>query len=620
MGLRNQLAERMPLSREPIDFELGLGDVAGASFQLAQRDTALNHGIKKLRRMELEKEDSPLIQPDQANEMAPGLPIPFSNPIKLSVLQDIVAENELRTELQRKIALGPNTVFSKITQFGAALLAHAMDPFEFAAGALAGTAIGALGEWMIAGKTAVRSERMVKMGVALTRGDKVSFTRLATEGVAGNLAIEPALYKGTIEDHQDATIFNSAVSVIGGGLGFAAAIKGLSVVPEYISRFGKMAVENHLRAADARVSGGKKTNVREMTKIFVEESHHSGPKADMVEPHLVGKNSGEILDMEHVHNPLNGETINTVSPSDALGEVTKRRWFIPSRLKRPDIDTLNTINTGKDFGRGITLTDNPLIANGVASHSTLNAPGSIHEVKLDGINQITDMDTTHIKNRSGDRTRLKNDLTNIGLSKSEVAHVLKNEPSWMQAWERILALKQAGKLKGVQFVEPLQERFMDLVPGEAVKYETSSTLGIKHQPQNNIHIKRSTIEKLSSKDKVPFTQLEQYDADPIYNKKMTREQYEDLANDYGNKETDRYYDKEVAQAYEKIDLNPLENPKVKEFDELFQENKKIIDDLAKGEELTPDELAMKEHLDTIESTHAKELEISNDAYNCQIGL
>lgn len=621
MGLRGQLAERLPLNREPIDFKLGYMEQAGAAFQLAARDTAMVQLMKKFRRMQLEQEDSPLIQPDQANELVPGLPRPFENPVKLSVLQDIQAEHDLRTTLERKITLGPEGVKSSATQLSASLLAHAMDPIEFAAGALMTPAVGAMGSRMIsasvAGKLPIAAGRI---GVALARSDRLTFTRLATEGIAGNLLAEPLIYAGTLEDHQDANIYNSAVSVIGGGLGFAAAIKGLSVLPEFISRFGAMNVENHTRAATAQLNGGKKLSVNKMTENVVQEAMEGAPRADMPSQVLKSRVDKAELDMNYKHTGYDAETMRTRSPSEAFVRTKQRRWFIPVSNKSPMIKPGFTLNPGKNLGKGITLTDNPLIANGMASHSSLKAEGSLHEVSMDKIHHITDLDNNYVLRRSPERRNFEKGLKDMGFNKTEIAYVVKNEPTWMEALERVGELKRQDKLKGVQFIEPLEDKVVDLIPGSALKYEMNTTLGIKHQPQNAIFIKQSELERLYQSEKTPFTKVNQYDADASFNKKLTEEQYNELAADYKNPQTDRYYDKTAVTDYETRALNPTEDPKVNEIEEIFQENKKVIKKLAETEDLTKEELEIVDRIEEIEASHQKELEISQDAYNCQLGV
>lgn len=621
MGLRGQIADPLDLSESIVDLNLSRMDQAGAAFQLAQRDTAMLHSFKQIRRMKLEAEDSPLILPDQANEMAPDIPKPFEEPIKLSVLQDIIAEHELQKDLQFKIALGPQDLLSTGMQFGASLLAHALDPIEFGAGALMTPATSAIGSRMItssiagAGKVPISVGRI---GVALARSDKATFARLATEGLAGNLAVEPFIYAGTIADHQDANIYDSFVSVVGGSLGFAAAIKGLSLMPSYVAKLGSAAVGAHTRVSVGQFGAGKKVTTSKMTKALIKESYEGGPRADMEVGGLVSKKTGAILDMEHDHRPFDASA--ELGSSKVVPKLKGRRWYIASRSKKANIEPLQTMSTGRQFGSGITLSDNPVITNGVASNSTLKNPGSVYEVDLDNISYVTDLDNQILAPKSHARKNLGESLKNIGLNKSEVTTVLKNSPTYMQAWDRLRLLHSSGKLKGVEGADiiKLDEKFSNMVPGDALKYETSSTLGVDHRPQNNLFIKKSTLEWMDKKGKAPFRQVDRYDANPEFNRLPTKQELGELSKDYQSKETDRFHDREAIEEYNS--LNPANDPVVGEVNEIFQANKKALDDLAAADEFIPEELEVYERIQRVEAEHIKEMEISREAYNCRIGI
>lgn len=616
--------------------ELGLGEAnielsrlqqAQAQWQLGGRNTGLGHVFKQFRRAKARMEDSPLIDVKQANELAPDLPEPITEPIKLSVLQDLIAENELQTTLRKRIAAGPDDWVSAGQGFLMNMGVHMMDPLEFMAGGFASMGVGALGKAMMAGRF-TKSASAIKMGEALAHGDKVTYARLATEGLLGEAAIEPFLIAGTLDDHQDVDIMNSFISVAGGSLGFAALMRGVAEVPTLLSKFGENAAGAYHRVSTGQLMYGKKVRADKVTKQVVEEAHNAGPSEKIPDTNITSKSGERTIDVNHKSQNITPRS-QIEGPSFALQRARDTRWYIPHRLAggigTDERSILNAINPGKYLGgKGITLTDNPMTANGYASHSMLKSKGNIYEVapfpdsKLVNIQHI---DYETIPPKSTARQLASAQLTKLGLNKTEVQKVLKNNPTYLEAMDRLIALKNQGKLKGVKDIGELQDWFIENVTrGDAVAYRNTKTAGVDHKPQNLLYIKPSTIERLQKKGKSVFKTLDEYEPNSDFNKRPSKAELTEFAEDYANPKTDRYYDSDAATELESVGLNPMDDPAVAELNEITQSHRDTLKAMDEAGELDAADRALLEELDEMTAAHEQELEIAKDGFNCQLGL
>lgn len=619
-------------------FEVGLGEAniqlsrlqqAQAQWQLGGRNSALGHVFKQFRRAKARMEDSPLIDVGQANELAPDLPEPITEPIKLSVLQDLIAENELQTTLRKRIAAGPDDWASAGQGFLMNLGVHMMDPLEFMAGGFASMGVGALGKAMMAGRF-TKSARAIKMGKALAHGDKVTYARLATEGLLGEAAIEPFLIAGTLDDHQDVDIMNSFISVAGGSLGFAALIRGASEVPTLLSKFGENAVGAYHRVSTGQLMYGKKVRTDKITKQVVEEAHNAGPSDLIPDTHITSRSGDRRIEVNHQSKSLTPKHDLDALPSATYDKVRGERWFIPHRLaggigtdKR---SILNAINPGKYLGDGITLTDNPMTANGYASHSMLKFKGNIYEARPfpeGGLINIHNIDFETIKPRSGERKHAEMMLRDLGLNKTEIQKVLKNSPTYLEAMDRLVGLMNAGRLKGVQGTKliKLQDWFMEkVVPGDAALYRNNMTAGVGHKAHNALYIKKSTLDRLEKKGKKGYEVIDEYEPNPDFNKRPSKAELTEFAEDYANPKTDRYYDSDAATELESVGLNPMDDPAVAELNEITQSHRDTLKAMDEAGELDAADRALLEELDEMTAAHEQELEIAKDGFNCQLGL
>jgi hypothetical protein len=256
----------------------------------------------------------------------------------------------------------------------------------------------------------------------------------------------------------------------------------------------------------------------------------------------------------------------------------------------------------------------------------LKTKGNVYEVRPfpeGGLINIHNIDFETIKPRSGERKHAEMMLRDLGLNKTEVQKVLKNNPTYLEALDRLVALSNADRLKGVQGTKliKLQDWFMEnVVPGDAALYRNNMTAGVGHKAQNALYIKKSTLDRMGKKQKQALEVLDQYEPNADFNKRPTKAELQEFAEDYANPTTDRYHDADAAAELESTSLNPVNDPAVAELNEIVEGHKETLKAMDEAGELDADDLQLFEELDEMSAVHEKELEIARDGFNCQIGL
>lgn len=215
--------------------QVNLLDTLTNPFKEAADGTAVNLLARRSAVNELQATGAKDLTPEQANARYPEMSTKWNKPVNPYVAQMLSDREQEQRQRQLAIDMGPQDPFSKTIQFGAGLLAHAMDPLETGAGMLTGWGVGAVVAKSVWGSAAVK---------AIAEGSASFGTRAAFHGieaVSGNLIQNTALEAGgaTVNNMEggqfspEEAMQNVAVNTFFGSL-FHGAIKeasyGLSVM------------------------------------------------------------------------------------------------------------------------------------------------------------------------------------------------------------------------------------------------------------------------------------------------------------------------------------------------------------------------------------------------------
>jgi hypothetical protein len=339
-----------------------------ASFDLALPDTAVGLIARQLSVNEFNKSGSAPLDPEEANARYPGMRTPFREPVNPYVAQMLADREQEQNQLQQKIARGPQDAWTKTKQFGAGLMAHAMDPVEFGAGALSGWAIGGLAARGAFGARAAIATDMVAAGARVSTA-----TRLAVnvgEGVIG-AGIENAAQE-------------IAQASVEGAEGFDSGRTTSDVLTDWaIGTFAAGALQTGIKEASWHLGGTKRAlrstspeadlavarNVVQSIETDIRPDSTPIMKALAQETSVLPQDFGHA---EYKFQPVDGKTYR------------ERKFYAATTDANPDLKLGAKADLGDDFGFGRHLSDNPGVANAASARSMADSVGLVHEVEIKG--------------------------------------------------------------------------------------------------------------------------------------------------------------------------------------------------------------------------------------------
>jgi len=342
--------------QEPSPATLELGEVFSAGFELATYETPVIAAARNAALDDLEKRGK-VLSAEEANAKY-QVEVPFTKPISELAAFHLSDEYSRKQELNRAIENGPTG--SGVMNFAAGALAHMMDPVETGLGILTGVGISKIGA--MATKSAIAP--VAKFGASLAEPTTVvgTFAREATENFVGAMAAESYVVgtsKRAQMDYgwQQATINSFASGIIGGGLstitkyGLRSSLGGLSTKSDEATGIALTGTRTQLEADIV-------PNPEIVEKAWKDSAYGEPPKDVKV---------GEVR-AAYVHKPL------------TLDQLPNVPLFSPSKMA----GTLEggSRKFGQEFGDGVTITDNPHIANNIAGHPLENSASTVAEIRL----------------------------------------------------------------------------------------------------------------------------------------------------------------------------------------------------------------------------------------------
>lgn len=319
-----------------------------AAYELASMDTFMGGLARNTALDEMDGPTAAKLSPDDLNEKYKDVGVPFTKPMSEVAAFHLNEEGRKRNDLQRIISEGPKgTFYNQAVNIGGSLVAHALDPVEFGAGALTGLGIKGVGALINGSKAAASSSLLAKAGQVMS-GE--GFVVEAADGILGNAVLEPFMYQQQNRAQVDYGIEDAFISVVGGGLAMPVLKKAFGSVIGLPNSTVGIAVKNSIGQAQ---EGFRPT------------------------PELHAKAYNDIA----FKNPPEGAPLGSVraeykfSPMDSSLHQEKTFYMAGA--------SINESKTIGDFlGEGSYLTDNPNFANNIAAHPMDDTIGDVFEVNL----------------------------------------------------------------------------------------------------------------------------------------------------------------------------------------------------------------------------------------------
>lgn len=347
------------LALENLEPQYTHGESIAASFDLAMQDTFVMSLARNNSLDELKNRGGTLLTPEKANEMYPGLPVPFREEIHPFAAQEIYDRHQERQDLERRIRNGPDTFGMGIARFGAGIVAHIMDPVETGLSFLGGFAVRAA----LPGIAAAGRATQIGTDIGVNLVENV---------ISENLVRDAAIDE---QQEYDAVDFMTNVGV--GAFAFPLLGEGVRQA-----------------ARGARFANGK------VSEFFSGKSPEVQAKA--VEMTINRMQDGKLPDVGTLKKAVIAE--NDFKPDDGIAIGGKAYEFndaygVPKAGKTYYVpvkdagDLSSAVGITDSVGKGIQATDNPELANGILNSSLGDAGGTVREVKLNS-NEIIDFRDT----------------------------------------------------------------------------------------------------------------------------------------------------------------------------------------------------------------------------------
>jgi hypothetical protein len=504
---------------------------------------------------ELEKTTRKVLSPEEANNLYTDVEKPFSQPINEAVAFHLNEEGKKRKLLQQKISEGPGGNFYKgAINLGAGIIAHALDPVEFGVGAFAGMGLGALGGVAAAGKF---GQSAIKAGQVLSKG---GFAAEAAEGIVGNAILEPAMYQYSQEAQVDYTVEDAFISIVGGGLAAPVAIHSAK------------AGFNQLKKISPNSFGlGIKTSIGQF---------HA---AKIPEPELIYKHYKESMYKQSTSPEGSVRANYSFEKRDAITLKENSVYMTPSA---PDDISSNSRVIGDYMGDGYYMTDNPTLANNMATNPLEEMTSNVFEMDIKELN-IKDADMP-------DRAF----IDSLDLPK-QIQDILYEVDSIKDAQNYIRNAIDEGVLDDTDF-----DLFMESVKNQGVE-------GLKFTDEQNGHNGLFIYPESISKAK----ELNRYDADT----KNTPMPDRDTLRQEAKKAEENVFEHDKA-AQKEFDSLPDPKDVTPEERKLYLDNTlKTLEDMeALGLITDPDELAVIKQIKESQTKDQELLEAAEAFANCKI--
>lgn len=551
-------------------FSLSESDANSAIWENANLDTALSSGRRILDQTLLERDtqNEPKLSPEELNKKFPKMPKPFTESTNLSVAQHIYGVQTARQDIQDRVNAGPQGTWYEVKKFGANMLAHAMDPLEFAAGYVVSTAlpviagVTGIGKYLgIPTKEAIEAARVA--GTALpkaTVGQTVA--RLSVEGTLQNMANVPLDIYSSKQEQRDFNAEEALVGAVGAAIGFSVLHGAVKIGSNKLNRFLGRVTPKHSEAiqsaALSQVIEGKKVDVAPVLDEMISDTNIPNPAYEKV--------SSDGLHLTNVYSPKEQVTKNIESKSALISD---------------------------DYGDGIYLTADKEKANGAAARKLNENDGSIIQGKIKDAN-LLDLD-------------LRVDPKFQEIAKDSGIKIDENM-SGKELFNQIHDSIESGKLPP-NYLENLKEKAASNGI-DGYRFTVNELAGRPHEPHDGF--------LLFNKDKFAHEQNLLPDTEAV--KTITKEEAQAQFEKNQSIESSIHYNEDAAKSFHEALVNPPKEPAQATLKPQIEDFHQQIDDRIKlvGEEspAAKELVAFKEQAKLESQANELENTVLKAAFDC----
>jgi hypothetical protein len=522
---------------------------------------------------QVEQSSGAKLHPNELNKRFPEVDQPFTEPTSLPVAEEIARRARDRHELESVVA---RSSVGGGARFGAGLVAGALDPLNLGAAIVSGgllRAAGILGEATSVSRYAANA---------------------AIEGVAGAAIPEAISGYAAVQEHQDYGLGDYFKNVATAGAGFAglstagkylfapAFKRGFGKAAEFLSRNPEAERVSH-EAAVGQLMLDRQVDVEPISRQMVQETSAPAPRPGLPEYHF--------------------------SPIENSDQVRERQLYHGSEKSMGSLIDAPKNPIEENFGRGVYLTDNPLVANGHASGTFTNADGKIFQVSVDH----PELNLIHLDKRleqgparnvvesylEEQKTRPEDHA--VAVRETTQSSPLAGSATMKDALEHIQSQIQAGRLPA-DALDQIGARLKG-AGFDGYVYQGGSYLEGKGAPHNIVML----LDPQGTGDAGGLAQERgQFAPEPAAVSRPTPTQADEVAKAQAAPENGVNYDAAAAQEFEQKLREPakeMELPDLKEHDTV------AMDALRKLKEeggLSPQELKEFERLSELEAAAKEE--------------
>jgi hypothetical protein len=422
-------------------------------------DTAVEIAANYMSRRDImanEEKATPLT-PEEANLRHPNMSVPFREPVKPVMAQFLADQNDRVAERERKLSLAPEDTLTKTAMFGAGILAHAMDPLEFAAGALGGWAVEGAAYLGLFGKTVKAAGDAVRLSQA---GKAIASTK--------------------------ARVIKEGVEAFGGNLISNVALEGAVENRARAERRGYDLADGALNVAVGTVAGTVvHLGIKEGANGFNQLLRRVRTLSPDMAPHLLRNAIASVSDDVHVNpdliiNQVARETDIRVSDHGnkvayeyaPLADSPGKKFYTVAKTSSGE-----NVDVGDSFFGGKTATDSAPASNGAATRSFDTSPSTISQVELSDM-KVLDLDRSAPPDVQA--------LLDPVIKDIDAPEALFKDVSTRQALENIQGAVDAG-LIDPSVMENIKNGLKD-AGYDATVHDGTKRQGVDHSPHNVVEI------------------------------------------------------------------------------------------------------------------------------------
>lgn len=530
--------------------ETTLSEVASAGWELGKMDSAIIN-IARNQSLDEMEQSGKVIPPEQANELYKHIEVPFNKPVNEKVAFFLNEEAQRKKQLQSIIQSGPTG--SGIVNFASSIAAHATDPIEFGASALAGWAfrgVGALAEGIVAAESAAGAGASTLSNLASRVATVSRAGGVAGEigrDMVGNAALEPWMMSSAERAQVDYGIQDSLTNIVAGSLLVPAARFGAKAIGKGLAKINPYAMDAVVKSTIGNLEEGKIPSPDSIAKLQ-EDLLYKKPNTTGVE--LPGPKYEFTA-----KSPVDIKTSELFSVTSNAGMLNKGSKAMV-----------------EDFGDGLYFTDNKSIAENFANNAFDDAPSSIHSLDISKANIISSDAPIDLEIKASILRSIED---------KEVAKILENSETLKQAMGSIKENIDNGSMSDIH----IKELYSGMAKNNIDGFSGAHT-GVDN-PHNYGYIfpeSQGKLKELSSykTDKRKAPQIDGLKLDEI--RKRTQ-----------SPESNMYFDPEAHA--EMNTIKPIKDSALDTFSKELETRTKELESLSKSDpSLTPKVEAIKNYM------------------------